>query len=87
MIQAIANALDKVTTAANDYASAVENSATLTADAAEQKARAESAAAEAETARTFEASELERLRTAVDELDAILTPPQTMTQRLTRRTA
>lgn len=77
MNQPIRDALDKVTNAANDYDEALHNSAQMAADAATQSEHARLANEEADQARQLEAGCLSALRDAVDELDAILTPPAT----------
>jgi hypothetical protein len=77
MNQTIRDALDKVTKAADEYDEALQNAAQMAADAATQSEHARLANEEADQARQFEAGCLTSFRDAVDELDAILTPPAT----------
>jgi hypothetical protein len=74
MLQTIHAALDKVTTAANNYDEAVELAANAAANSATARENADSADSAAEEARQLEASELQALRDAVDELDLALQP-------------
>jgi hypothetical protein len=81
MNQTIRDALDKVTNAADEYDEALGNAAQMAADAATQSEHARLANDEADHARQLEAGCLTALRDAVDELDAILTPPTTSRYR------